>query len=207
LGNQDQKGQWVELPANTQDKINTVFSNTGKALGAYQHTLEPLKTRFDLFVEEVTEGRKTRQIKSLDRTELKGALLFLNEEKTQCLECHNGPLLSNGAFHNIATGNITGPVFDFGREFGSQTALLDEFNCQGRYSDAQPDECKHLIYMSRDTKHMRGAFKTPSLRNIPNTGPYFHDGRFSTLEQVVRYYAYVQALNLKKKKSKHLRVF
>jgi len=43
--------------------------------------------------------------------------------------------------------------------------------------------------MSRDTVHMRGAFKTPSLRNIINTAPYFHDGRFTTLEQVVRYYA------------------
>ena len=36
---------------------------------------------------------------------------------------------------------------------------------------------------------MRGAFKTPTLRNITNTGPYFHDGRFTTLEQVIRHYA------------------
>jgi len=43
--------------------------------------------------------------------------------------------------------------------------------------------------MNRDSVHMRGAFKTPTLRNITNTAPYFHDGRFTTLEQVVRYYA------------------
>ena len=43
--------------------------------------------------------------------------------------------------------------------------------------------------MNRSTAHMRGAFKTPTLRNIPNTGPYFHDGRFTTLEQVIRHYA------------------
>ena len=42
---------------------------------------------------------------------------------------------------------------------------------------------------------MRGAFKTPTLRNITNTGPYFHDGRFATLEQVVRHYAAPQASN------------
>lgn len=189
MGDKDQRRQWLELPANTRDKINTVFTNLGKALAAYQYTLTPIKTRFDLFVEEVNSGKKTNQIETLDKSELKGALLFLNEKKTQCIECHNGPLLTNGEFHNIATGNFTEPVFDFGREYGLQSVLLDEFNCQGRYSDANPEDCLHLIYLSRDTIHMRGAFKTPSLRNITNTGPYFHDGRFNTLEQVVRFYA------------------
>lgn len=34
----------------------------------------------------------------------------------------------------------------------------------------------------------RGAFKTPTLREVALTGPYMHDGRFATLEQVVDYY-------------------
>jgi cytochrome c peroxidase len=34
-----------------------------------------------------------------------------------------------------------------------------------------------------------GIFKTPSLRNIALTGPYMHDGRFKTLEQVVEHYS------------------
>ncbi len=33
-----------------------------------------------------------------------------------------------------------------------------------------------------------GAFKTPSLRNVELTGPYFHNGGQATLEQVVRFY-------------------
>lgn len=33
-----------------------------------------------------------------------------------------------------------------------------------------------------------GLFKVPSLRNIEITGPYMHDGRFTTLEQVVEFY-------------------
>ena len=32
-----------------------------------------------------------------------------------------------------------------------------------------------------------GKFKVPSLRAVSQTGPYFHDGRFATLEQAVRY--------------------
>jgi cytochrome c peroxidase len=35
----------------------------------------------------------------------------------------------------------------------------------------------------------RGKFKTPTLRNIALTAPYMHDGRFSTLEDVVEHYS------------------
>ncbi len=192
-GNEQQRKAWREFSPDIQDRFNTVFANIGKSMGAYQHTLAPVKTRFDLFLEEVADGKSIRQITSLNKLEKEGALLFINEEKTQCLECHNSPLLTNNNFHNIGTGNFSGPVFDFGREYGLQAALLNEFNCQGRYSDAAKNECLHLIYLNRNTAHMRGAFKTPTLRNITNTGPYFHDGRFTTLEQVVRHYAAPQA--------------
>ncbi|MGB3525059.1 MAG: cytochrome c peroxidase [Flavobacteriales bacterium] len=33
-----------------------------------------------------------------------------------------------------------------------------------------------------------GAFKAPTLRNIAQTGPYMHDGRFTTLEEVIEHY-------------------
>ena len=35
----------------------------------------------------------------------------------------------------------------------------------------------------------RGTFATPSLRNVAVTAPYMHDGRFSTLEQVLDHYS------------------
>src|SRR5258706_11072093 len=34
----------------------------------------------------------------------------------------------------------------------------------------------------------RGAFKTPTIREVARTAPYMHDGRFKTLEEVVDYY-------------------
>lgn len=33
-----------------------------------------------------------------------------------------------------------------------------------------------------------GKFETPTLRNIELTGPYMHDGRFSTLAEVIDHY-------------------
>ena len=34
----------------------------------------------------------------------------------------------------------------------------------------------------------KGAFKTPTLREIARTAPYMHDGSLKTLEEVVDYY-------------------
>jgi cytochrome c peroxidase len=35
----------------------------------------------------------------------------------------------------------------------------------------------------------KGAFKTPSLRDVAVTGPYMHDGKLKTLKDVVDFYA------------------
>ena len=39
-----------------------------------------------------------------------------------------------------------------------------------------------------DNGAWQGRFKIPSLRNIDLTGPYMHDGRFETLEEVIDHY-------------------
>ncbi len=48
------------------------------------------------------------------------------------------------------------------------------------------------------TKNTRedGKFKTPSLRNVALTAPYMHDGRFKTLEEVIKFYDEDVANNL-----------
>ena len=52
-------------------------------------------------------------------------------------------------------------------------------------NDEKPDEGRYVV-----TKLLgdRGAFKTPTLREIDRTAPYMHDGRLKTLEEVVEYY-------------------
>lgn len=42
--------------------------------------------------------------------------------------------------------------------------------------------------VTRREEH-RGAFRTPSLRNVASTAPYMHDGRFESLEEVIDFYA------------------
>lgn len=50
---------------------------------------------------------------------------------------------------------------------------------------ARPDLGRHLVTGNdRD----RGAFKTPTLRNVARTAPYMHDGSFATLGEVIAHY-------------------
>jgi len=58
---------------------------------------------------------------------------------------------------------------------------FDVFTCK-----FQVDPCTPITPDFRDA--VDGSFKTPSLRNVELTGPYFHNGGFSTLEQVVEFY-------------------
>ena len=44
------------------------------------------------------------------------------------------------------------------------------------------------LYAVTGNKNDLGKFKTPTLRNVALRGPYMHDGRFSTLEEVVEFY-------------------
>jgi cytochrome c peroxidase len=50
---------------------------------------------------------------------------------------------------------------------------------------ANPDLGRFRVSGREDDK---GAFKTPTLREIEHTAPYMHDGRFRTLEEVVEHY-------------------
>jgi cytochrome c peroxidase len=48
-----------------------------------------------------------------------------------------------------------------------------------------PDLGRYVVTQKEEDK---GAFKTPTLREIARTGPYMHDGSLKTLEEVVEHY-------------------
>ncbi len=79
-------------------------------------------------------------------------------QQAGCNECHAPPLFTNMVFHNVGIGYdaATGDFADVGRF---------------KVSEAERD---------------RGAFKTPTLRDIAQSAPYFHDGSVATLEEAVR---------------------
>ncbi len=63
----------------------------------------------------------------------------------------------------------------------------DEFKNIGLY-DAKEWADAGRFNASKDSADI-GKFKVPGLRNVGVTGPYMHNGKFKTLEQVIEYYA------------------
>ena len=78
--------------------------------------------------------------------------------KANCNACHIGPNFTDERFHNTGRGWRDARFIDVGR-----------FAVTGREQD-------------------RGAFNTPTLRDIAKTAPYMHDGSLTTLEDVVEFY-------------------
>ena len=177
---------WGKLTRGQHESVNRAFSNIGKAIAAYERLLLPGESRFDRYVAALIS--MDGESHHLDEREINGLRLFIDPARTLCLRCHNGPLLTNQSFHDIGTSRL-GAVPDLGRFLGIQSVLLDEFNCLGPYSDAEPNDCSELRFLNRsEVGEFAGAFKTPSLRGVALTPPYPHDGRFKNLEQVIEHY-------------------
>ncbi|TWO70037.1 cytochrome-c peroxidase [Caenimonas sedimenti] len=185
-GTEAERAAWDAMSEPSRDGINRVYANMGKAIAAFERTLAYGESRFDRYAQATVAGDGRGQ-EVLAPQEVRGLRLFLN--KGQCVTCHNGPQLSDHAFHNTGVPPLNKAAPDRGRADGVKKLLKDEFNCLGRYSDAKPEQCGELQFLAADDPHNLAAFRTPSLRNVAERAPYMHAGQFTTMEQVVRHYA------------------
>ena len=188
FGDSAARTAWGKLTVSQRRSVNRAFSDIGKAIAAYVETLSFRPARFDRFVQSVIRGNLSEADSLMTADEIAGLRIFIDQTRVPCMRCHNGPLFTNHQFHNIGTGTDQDGHLDWGRFLGLRSALHDEFNCQGLYSDAPATQCKELLYLSEG--HMdHGAFKVPGLREVGATAPYMHDGRFADLRSVVSFYA------------------
>jgi cytochrome c peroxidase len=84
--------------------------------------------------------------------------LRLFRGKARCYLCHSGTQFTDEAFHNTGVAWNEGKLQDEGRAAVTAKA------------------------------YHRGAFKTPTLREAGQRGPYMHDGSLATLEDVIEFY-------------------
>jgi cytochrome c peroxidase len=185
-GTAAERAAWAALPPATRDAVNRVFANMGKAIAAYERNVSYGESRFDRYAEAIVRGDGRGQ-ETLTQQEVRGLRAFLT--KGQCVTCHNGPLLTDHAFHNTGVPSRDPRNPDRGRAEGIKKLLEDEFNCLGRYSDAKADQCGELQFLSTGDAGQLGAFRTPSLRNVAARAPYMHAGQFANLDQVLQHYA------------------
>src|SRR5215831_168134 len=84
--------------------------------------------------------------------------LRLFRGKARCYICHAGNQFTDESFHNTGMAWSGGALQDEGR-----AAITGK-------------------------PYHKGAFKTPSLREVGQRGPYMHDGSLATLEEVIEFY-------------------
>lgn len=107
------------------------------------------------------------EVNLFDEEEIDGMLMYFDKTAgtslpdAQCFHCHGGITLSGGQFFNNGLDKV---------------AALTDFKDKGRGNVSGKLEDN-------------GKFRTPTLRNIAFSAPYMHDGRFSTLEQVLDHYS------------------
>jgi cytochrome c peroxidase len=185
-GTDAERAAWAAMPERSRTAVNRVFANMGKAIAAFERTISYGESRFDRYA-QATLAQDARGQQVLSPQEVRGLRLFLT--KGQCVTCHNGPLLTDHAFHNTGVPARDRANPDAGRAEGLKKLLRDEFNCLGPYSDAKPEQCGELQFLAAGDASQLAAFRTPSLRNVAERAPYMHAGQFATLEQVVGHYA------------------
>jgi cytochrome c peroxidase len=135
------------------------------ALGDFDAALKDAFTRKDTYSlsalgldVEKDAGKAGDVAKSLKA----GRELFLG--KARCSQCHSGENFTDQQFHNIGIGVKDGKLLP---------------GDEGRYA---------RLPLGRKNVELTGAFKTPTLRGLVTTAPYFRDGSAATLEDVVNYY-------------------
>jgi cytochrome c peroxidase len=182
----DARAAWDAMTPTDRDSVTQVYVNMGKAIAAYERLLRPAPSRFDRYVEAALKADRPAMNAALSSDEVAGLRLFIG--RAQCIQCHNGPLLTNNDFHNTGVPTRPGLPLDTGRAAGVLSLLDDEFNCLSQWSDAGEDDCAELRFVVSAGEQLEAAFKPSTLRNIAETAPYMHAGQFATLQEVLSHY-------------------
>lgn len=136
-----------------------------RALAAFQRSLISVNSRYDRF-------KYWGEADALSDAAKRGEQLFF-DHRFECYHCHSG-------IH--FTENLQTSRSGFAETGFHNTGL---YNIDG--AGAYPAPNIGLMELTGDPDDM-GKFRTPSLRNVALTAPYFHDGSAETLRDVLEHY-------------------
>jgi cytochrome c peroxidase len=161
-----------------EERFQQAFDTTvtpealGKALAAFERTLVTRNAPFDRYM--------TGDWQAMAEDALRGLALF--KGKARCILCHHGPNFTDSQFHHLGVPDaplLSDPVVQAAIRFDAKRMNVPE------YQAVREDLGRYLV--TKEEKD-RGAFKTPTLRNVTQREPYMHNGVFYSLEEVVDFY-------------------
>jgi cytochrome c peroxidase len=167
----DMGGRWDEIvrllsaDAELERRFRRAFgkgidaANVRLAIEEFERTLVSDATPLDRFV----RGERAAMTDEMRR----GFDVYFG--KARCSRCHRMPLTSGATAPRFVRTEASA----IGVPGGPRSRTLDPDRGRG-------EATKRAIDVH--------AFKVPTLRNLAKTAPYFHNGSFATLEQVVKFY-------------------
>jgi len=174
----------------------------GLAIQLYESTLISNNSSFDQYMEGSSNALTAQQ--------KRGKELF--EGKAKCVNCHGGAEFTNASVKNVQNerlermtmGNGGVAVYDNGFYNIGVRPTLEDLGVGGKDPFGNPlsearlaakglftsllNATPNLTVGADERVAADGAFKTPGLRNVELTAPYFHNGGQLTLRQVVDFY-------------------
>jgi cytochrome c peroxidase len=144
----------------------------GESVAAYQRTLIPDQTPFDRFMSGHLTAMTPKQIF--------GLVTFLG--RGNCATCHAGPFFSDATYRFAEENGLINR--DGGDQGFHNIGMLNSNFDRGR-GDFGPGGAQFSVSGSQFDNF---AFKTPTVRNVKLTAPYFHTGSQPTLADVVEFY-------------------
>lgn len=150
------------------------LANMADALAAYERSsqVNAFTSKFDFYLKG--QAQFTEQ-------EKRGLQLFNNPAKGNCAACHSSQpdatsgkiLFTDFTYDNIGVPkNSANPFYKIPTAYNPLGAKALDYGLGG--------VIKNAAY--------NGHFRVPTLRNAALTAPYFHNGYFKTLEEVVHFY-------------------
>lgn len=175
----------------------------GKAIAVFQrHFIITGDSAFDQYM----KGEKS----ALNPSEISGMAIF--KGKANCISCHNGANFTDSGFYNVGlkrTSALDSDAHQSILRFDAKRKKIKE------WASVTTDYGRYLVTHKPKDK---GKFKTPTLRNLVDTKPYMHDGRFQTLDEVLVFFnkggdnvankdPHIKPLNLDKQEIADLKAF
>ena len=160
------------------------IENVGKAIATFERAIVTGPSPYDYY-----EPLRSMQLALKDDLE---DLEALKEDDPDVYDAYIARLKTSKA-HPISASAQRGRELFFSKKVGCTACHVGANLTDEKYHNLgigmaanEPDVGRSAV--TRSAKN-RGAFKTPTIRNVALTAPYMHDGSLKTLEEVVEWYA------------------
>jgi cytochrome c peroxidase len=199
-----------------QKAVTRVLVNFAKAIAAYENQLVTKDAPFDQWIADLKAGKGDVSTAITDQAK-HGARLFVgkaacNECHTGWLfsdnKFHNVGVDQVGAgipkIDDCPAGGVcdcaaasdthAGPknCIPWGAYDGIDKLQQNKFRRDSMWSDdttaTTAGDFVTMKLTDKDGQALKGAYRTPSLRNVAQTAPYFHNGSFANLKDVIAHY-------------------